>query len=80
MHLWTNPAKPRQQEEQQKALQQSLGTHQAGLLGAQGKAHGLHCGSGLLQEPPSTALAWGAGPPVTPHSSVLITISQGLLL
>lgn len=34
MHLWTNPAKPRQQEEQQKALpaaiRHSSGAHQAG--------------------------------------------------
>lgn len=59
-------------------MRQSSGAHQAGLLGAQGKAHGLHCGAGLPQEPPSTALTWGAGPPATPHSPVLITISQGL--
>lgn len=61
-------------------IRQSLGALQAGLLGAQGKAQGLHCDAGLPQELLSIALTWGAGPPATPHSPVLFTISQGLLL
>lgn len=55
MHLWTNPAKPRQQEEQQKALQLTSGRaqgHIRQLHQEPGKGSQVHCHAGLLQELP----------------------------
>lgn len=87
--------KPSKNQGSKKSSRKHSSWHQAELRGtsgrpagstgkgsgaAQGKAQGLHCDAGLPQELLSIAPTWGAGPPATPHSPVLITISQDLLL